>query len=68
MVKISNEPNVNGIKKVSEDMEYGSRLIAREGKLFGGLLATRVKGIAYGILLALVLIVIIPLIAVLCGC
>lgn len=68
MVKISNEPNVNGIKKVSEDMEYGSRLVAREGKLFGGLLATRVKGIAYGILLALVLVVIIPLIAVLCGC
>lgn len=48
-------------------MEYGSKLIAREGKLFAGLLATRVKGFSYGILLALLLVVIIPAIAKLFG-
>ena len=67
MVKISNQPNIGGIKKVSADMEYGSKLIAREGKLFAGLLATRVKGFSYGILLALLLVVIIPAIAKLFG-
>ena len=67
MVQISNKPNIHGIKKASEDVEYSSKLIAREGKLFAGLLATRVKGIAYGIGLAVLLVVIIPLIAMLCG-
>ena len=63
MVQISNKPNVGGIKKASEEAEYSSKLLAREGKLFAGLLATRVKGIALGICLALLLVVIIPLIA-----
>lgn len=67
MVKISNKPNVNGIKEVSEDMEYGSKLIAREGKLYAGLLTTRFKGFAVGILLAILLIIIIPFIAKTCG-
>lgn len=67
MVQISNKPNIHGIKNASEDAEYSSKLIAREGKLFAGLLATRVKGIAYGICLAVLLVVIIPLIAMLCG-
>ena len=67
MVQISNKPNVGGIKKASEEAEYSSKLIAREGKLFAGLLATRVKGIAFGICLAILLVVIIPYIARLCG-
>jgi len=67
MVQISNKPNVNGIKKASEDAEYSSKLLAREGKLFAGLLATRVKGIALGICIALLLVVIIPYIARACG-
>ena len=67
MVQISNKPNVGGIKKSAEEAEYSSKLIAREGKLFAGLLATRVKGIALGICLALLLAVIIPFIAMACG-
>jgi tetrahydromethanopterin S-methyltransferase subunit F len=67
MVQISNKPNVNGIKKASEDAEYSSKLLAREGKLFAGLLATRVKGIALGICIALLLVIIIPYIARACG-
>lgn len=67
MVKISNKPNISGIKDVSEDMEYGSKLIAREGKLFAGLISTRVKGFAIGILIAVILVIIIPFIAKICG-
>ena len=63
MVQISNKPNVGGLKKSAEDAEYSSKLIAREGKLFAGLLATRFKGFAYGACIALLLIVIIPAIA-----
>ena len=67
MVKISNQPNIAGLKKAADDMEYGSKLIARDGKLYGGLLATRLKGLAYGVLIAFVLIVLIPAIALICG-
>ncbi|MDO5848151.1 MAG: tetrahydromethanopterin S-methyltransferase subunit F [Methanobrevibacter sp.] len=67
MVRISNKPNMSGIKNVSDDMEYGSKLIAREGKLFAGLITTRVKGFAIGILLAILLVIIIPFIAKACG-
>ena len=67
MVQISNKPNIHGIKNASEDAEYSSKLIAREGKLFAGLLATRVKGIAFGMCLAILLVVIIPFIAMFCG-
>ena len=41
MVQISNKPNISGIKDVSEDAEYSSKLLAREGKLFAGLITTR---------------------------
>ncbi len=51
------------MKAAADDAEYSSKLLAREGKLFAGLLATRVKGFAYGICIALLLIVIIPFIA-----
>ena len=46
MVQISNKPNISGIKDVSEDAEYSSKLLAREGKLFAGLITTRFKGFA----------------------
>ena len=51
MVQISNKPNISGIKDVSEDAEYSSKLLAREGKLFAGLITTRFKGFAIGIVL-----------------
>ena len=68
MVQISNKPNISGIKDVSEDAEYSSKLLAREGKLFAGLITTRIKGFAIGIVLAVLLLVVIPAIAKLCGC
>lgn len=68
MVQISNKPNISGIKDVSEDAEYSSKLLAREGKLFAGLITTRLKGFAIGIVLAVLLLVVIPAIAKLCGC
>ena len=67
MVQISNKPNINGMKVAAEDAEYSSKLLAREGKLFAGLTATRFKGFAYGACIALVLIVIIPCLAKLLG-
>lgn len=67
MVQISNKPNINSMKTAAEDAEYSSKLLAREGKLFAGLLATRFKGFAFGGCLALLLIVIIPVIAKLAG-
>ena len=67
MVQISNKPNIGGMKTAAEDAEYSSKLIAREGKLFAGLLATRFKGFAIGICIALLLVVIIPALAKACG-
>ena len=63
MVQISNKPNISSMKIAAEDAEYSSKLLAREGKLFAGLLATRVKGFAIGMCIAVLLIVIIPFIA-----
>ncbi len=51
------------MKTAADDAEYSSKLLAREGKLFAGLLATRFKGFAIGACIALLFIVIIPLIA-----
>ena len=67
MVQISNKPNISGMKTAADEAEYSSKLIAREGKLFAGLLATRVKGFAIGICIALLLVVIIPALAKVCG-
>jgi tetrahydromethanopterin S-methyltransferase subunit F len=67
MVRISNKPNVRGIKKVSENIDYRSKLIGREGRLFAGLLDTRFTGIALGIFIAVLLVIIIPFIAKLLG-
>ena len=67
MVQISNKPNINGMKTAAEDAEYSSKLLAREGKLYAGLLATRFKGFAIGACISVLLILIIPLIAKLAG-
>lgn len=67
MIKISNKPNIRGLKNTSNKMDYSAKLIGREGKLFAGLITTRVKGFAIGIILAVILVVIIPFIAKLCG-
>jgi tetrahydromethanopterin S-methyltransferase subunit F len=56
MILISNKPNVRGIKKVVEDIKYRNQLIGRDLRLFSGLVATRVYGIAMGIILALLLV------------
>jgi len=63
MVKLSNKPNVRGIKNVSEDIKYRSQLIGREGRLFAGLISTRFTGIGLGIAIAFVLVVVIPYLA-----
>lgn len=56
MILISNKPNVRGIRKVVEDIKYRNQLIGRDLRLFAGLIATRVYGIAMGIILALLLV------------
>lgn len=56
MIIISNKPNIRGIKKVVEDIKYRNQLIGRDGRLFAGLIATRVSGIAIGLLLAILLV------------
>ena len=63
MVEISNKPNIGGMKTAADDAEYSAKLLAREGKLFAGLLATRFKGFAIGACIATLFIVIIPFIA-----
>ncbi|KZX14443.1 tetrahydromethanopterin S-methyltransferase subunit F [Methanobrevibacter curvatus] len=63
MVKFSNKPNIKGIRNTAEDTNYKAKLIGREGRLFAGLNATRITGIAYGLILAFVLVIIIPLLA-----
>lgn len=55
------------MKTAADDAEYSAKLVAREGKLFAGLLATRFKGFAIGICFALLLLVVIPFIAKLAG-
>ena len=67
MVRISNKPNVRGIKNVSGDIEYRSKLVGREGRLYAGLISTRATGFALGMAIAVVLVVIIPFIMKLFG-
>ena len=62
MVKFSNKPNMKGITNVAEDTKYKAQMIGREGRLFAGVLATRITGMAYGIIFAFALIVLIPFI------
>lgn len=53
---ISNKPNIRGIRKVATDVKYRAQLIGRDQRLFAGLIATRVYGIAMGFLLAIILV------------
>jgi tetrahydromethanopterin S-methyltransferase subunit F len=53
---ISNKPNIRGIRKVAEDVKYRTQLIGRDQRLFAGLIATRIYGMALGFLLAIILI------------
>lgn len=56
MVKLSNKPNVRGIKSVSEDMKYRTQLIGRASRLNAGLSVTRAKGIFLGIFVVALLV------------
>ncbi len=53
---ISNKPNIRGIRKVAEDVKYRTALIGRDQRLFAGLIATRMWGIAVGFILAIILV------------
>jgi len=56
MIILSNKPKIRGIKNVVEDIKYRNQLIGRDGRLFAGLIATRISGIAIGFLLAALLV------------
>ena len=53
---ISNKPNIRGIRKVAADVKYRTMLIGRDQRLFAGLIATRIYGMAMGFILALLLV------------
>ena len=53
---ISNKPNIRGIRKVAADVKYRTQLIGRDQRLFSGLIATRIYGMALGFILAALLI------------
>ncbi|MEJ4679661.1 tetrahydromethanopterin S-methyltransferase subunit F, partial [Enterococcus faecium] len=53
---LSNKPNVLFIKKVAEDVKYRTQLIGRDGRLFAGLISTRVTGMGMGFIFALILV------------
>jgi len=53
---ISNKPNIRGIRKVAADVKYRAQLIGRDQRLFSGLIATRIYGMAIGFILAAVLV------------
>ncbi|WP_321422584.1 tetrahydromethanopterin S-methyltransferase subunit F [uncultured Methanobacterium sp.] len=53
---ISNKPNIRGMKKVAADVKYRTQLIGRDQRLFSGLIATRIYGMALGFILAALLI------------
>jgi len=67
MVKLSNKPNVRGIKDVSADVKYRTQLIGRESRPFAGLVSTRITGIGLGLAFAFVLVVLIPYLAKILG-
>ncbi len=53
---ISNKPNIRGMKKVAADVKYRTQLIGRDQRLFSGLIATRIYGMALGFILAALLL------------
>lgn len=56
MVTFSNKPNIRGLRNVVEDIKETTQLIGRDQRLFSGLVATRVTGMAMGFILALILV------------
>lgn len=56
MIILSNKPNVRGIKSTVKDIKYRTQLIGRDQRLFGGLTATRIYGMAMGFILAMLLV------------
>ena len=56
MIILSNKPNVRGIRSTVKDIKYRTQLIGRDQRLFGGLINTRIYGIAMGFLFALLLV------------
>lgn len=66
-MKISSSPNTKSIKKVSEEIDYSSKLIGREGRAIVALNFTRVRGIGWGIVAAFIILVVLPCIVKLCG-
>ena len=56
MVTFSNKPNIRGLRKVVEDVKFQAQLIGRDQRLFAGLTASRVTGMAMGFLLAVILV------------
>ncbi|PKL72290.1 MAG: tetrahydromethanopterin S-methyltransferase subunit F [Methanobacteriales archaeon HGW-Methanobacteriales-2] len=53
---ISNKPNIRGIRKVAADVKYRTQLIGRDQRLFSGIMATRIYGMAMGFILAALLV------------
>jgi tetrahydromethanopterin S-methyltransferase subunit F len=56
MIILSNKPNVRGIRSTVKDIKFRTQLIGRDQRLFGGLINTRVYGIAMGFIFALLLV------------
>ena len=56
MIKLSNKPNVRGIRSIVKDIKYRTQLIGRDQRLFGGLITTRIYGMAMGFIFAMLLV------------
>lgn len=56
MIKLSNKPNVRGIKSTVKDIKYRTQLIGRDQRLFGGLINTRIYGMGLGFIFALLIV------------
>jgi tetrahydromethanopterin S-methyltransferase subunit F len=56
MITLSNKPNVRGIRSVVKDIKYRTQLIGRDQRLFGGLITTRIYGMAMGFIFAMLLV------------
>lgn len=53
---LSNKPNMRGIKSTVKDTKFRTQLIGRDLRLFGGITATRIYGMAMGFIFALLLV------------
>jgi tetrahydromethanopterin S-methyltransferase subunit F len=56
MIILSNKPNVRGIRSTVKDIKFRTQLIGRDQRLFGGLISTRIYGMAMGFIFALLLV------------